>query len=121
VSAGLWCAVAAVGGCGALARFLIDGAIGSRLRRPFPFGTLVINLSGAFLLGLLAGLDLAPDGLLLAGTATIGSYTTFSTWMLESQRMTEEGGARGAALNLLGSLVLGVAFAALGRTIGARL
>jgi fluoride exporter len=121
VNVGLWCAVAAVGGCGAVARFLLDGAIGSRVGRPFPFGTLTINLSGAFLLGLLTGLDLTPDALLVAGTATIGSYTTFSTWMLESQRLTEDGDARGAAVNLLFSLVIGVAAAALGRTIGAAL
>jgi CrcB protein len=121
VSVGLWCAVAAVGGCGAVARFLIDGAIGARLRRSFPFGTLAINLSGALLLGLLTGLRLTPDGLLVAGTAAIGSYTTFSTWMLESQRLTEDGEVRGAALNLLGSLVLGAALAALGRLIGGHL
>ena len=121
MSAGLWCAVAGVGGAGAIARFLLDGAIGARIGRPFPFGTLVINLSGAFLLGLLTGLNLTPDGLLIAGTATIGSYTTFSTWMLESQRLTEDGDARGAAVNLLLSLVLGVGMAALGRIIGAHL
>jgi CrcB protein len=121
VTAGLWCAVAGVGGCGAIARFLLDGAIGARVRRPFPFGTLAINLSGSFLLGLLTGLDLTPDSLLIAGTATIGSYTTFSTWMLESQRLAEDGDARGAAVNLLFSLVVGVAAAALGRTIGAHL
>jgi CrcB protein len=121
VSAGLWCAVAAVGGGGALVRFLLDGAVGERLGRRFPFGTLAINLSGAFLLGLLTGLRLAPDALLVAGTATIGSYTTFSTWMLESQRLTEDGDPRGAALNLLGSLVAGVAAAALGRALGVQL
>lgn len=121
MSLGLWLAVAAVGGCGAVVRFLIDGAIGGRVERPFPFGTFAINLSGAFLLGILTGLGLAPNALLVAGTATIGSYTTFSTWMLESQRLTEEGDARGAAVNLLLSLVLGAALAALGRTIGAAL
>lgn len=118
---GLWCAVAAVGGCGALARFLLDASIGGRLGRAFPFGTLVINLSGAFVLGLLTGASLAPDTLLVAGTATIGSYTTFSTWVLESQRLTEDGALRAAAVNLLLSIVIGVAAAALGRTIGAQL
>jgi CrcB protein len=121
VTVALWCAVAGVGGAGAVARFLLDGSIGGRIGRPFPFGTLVINLSGAFVLGLLTGLDLAPDALLIAGTATIGSYTTFSTWMLESQRLAEDGDARGAAVNLLFSLVVGVAMAALGRMIGAHL
>jgi fluoride exporter len=121
VTVGLWCAVAGVGGCGAVARFLLDGAIGARVGGPFPFGTLAINLSGAFLLGLLTGLGLTPNALLIAGTATIGSYTTFSTWMLESQRLTEDGDARGAAVNLLLSLSAGVAMAALGRTIGVHL
>ncbi|HET9123899.1 MAG TPA: fluoride efflux transporter CrcB [Solirubrobacteraceae bacterium] len=121
MTVGLWLAVAAVGGCGAVARFLLDSAIGARVGRPFPFGTFTINLSGAFLLGILTGLDLTPAALLVAGTATIGSYTTFSTWMLESQRLTEEGDARGAALNLLVSLVLGAAVAALGLMIGAHL
>jgi CrcB protein len=59
--------------------------------------------------------------LLVAGTATVGSYTTFSTWVLESQRLTEDGDARGAAVNLLFSIVVGVAAAALGRTIGTHL
>ena len=118
---GLWCAVGAVGGAGAIARFLLDTAVAGRLGRRFPFGTLLINLSGAFVLGLLTGAGLAPDDLLVAGTATIGSYTTFSTWMLESQRRTEEGDVRGPAFNLLFSLLAGVGAAALGRLIGAAL
>ena len=118
MSAGVWAAVAGVGGVGALARFLIDGAIGRRAGRTFPVGTLVVNLSGAFVLGLLTGLALTGDALLIAGTATIGSYTTFSTWMLESQRLVEDGDARAAALNVFGSLVAGVAAAALGKAIG---
>jgi fluoride exporter len=121
VTIGLWCAVAGVGGCAAIARFLIDGAIGARVRGSFPFGTLAVNLSGALSLGILTGLDLTPDALLIAGTATIGSYTTFSTWMLESQRLVEDGDGRGAAGNLLVSLALGAGLAALGRTIGAHL
>jgi CrcB protein len=121
VTFGLWCAVGAVGGCGAVARFLLDATVGARFGRAFPLGTLVINLTGAFALGLLSGAGLAPNTLLVAGTATIGSYTTFSTWMFESQRLAEDGGGRGAAVNLLCSIVVGVAAAALGRTIGARL
>jgi fluoride exporter len=118
MSLGVWAAVAGAGGAGAIARFLLDEAIGRRADRPFPFGTLVINLTGSFVLGLLSGLALTGDALLIAGTATIGSYTTFSTWMLESERLVEEGDVRPAALNLFGSLVAGVAAAALGRAIG---
>ena len=119
MSPGLWAAVAGLGGIGAVSRFLLDGLIAQRLSRDFPFGTLAINLSGAFLLGLLTGLALTGDALLLAGTATLGSYTTFSTWMLETQRLGEEGDVRGAAGNVVLSLVAGVGAAALGHAIGA--
>jgi CrcB protein len=87
----------------------------------FPAGTLAVNASGAFLLGLLTGLALNGESLLLAGTASIGSYTTFSTWMLESQRLTESGDQVNAGANLIVSLGAGLAAAALGRLIGSHL
>ncbi len=114
----LWAAVALLGGAGSTVRFLIDGLASEALARAFPIGTLLVNLSGSVLLGLLTGLALGGDAYLLAGTATIGSYTTFSTWSLESQRMAEEGSRWLTAANVLASLVLGVAAAALGRAIG---
>ena len=117
----VWAGVVLLGGAGAVLRFLIDRAISRRVARPFPFGTLTVNLSGAVLLGLLAGLTLSYHVSLLAGTAFVGSYTTFSTWMLETQRLTEERQYRKAALNIAVSLVLGVAAAALGRRLGAQL
>jgi fluoride exporter len=113
-----WIAVTLVGGCAAVARFVIDGAVARRFVANFPFGTLVVNLSGAFLLGLLSGLALSAETLLIAGTATVGSYTTFSTWMLETDRLSESGALLAAAANIIVSLVLGVALAALGRTVG---
>jgi CrcB protein len=116
-----WLAVAALGGSGALARFLLDGAIGSRFAGDFPLGTFAVNVSGSLLLGLLSGLGLSGDALLLAGTATLGSYTTFSTWMLESHKLAEDADLRGAALNLLVSLGVGIAAVALGHAIGAGL
>lgn len=115
----LWTAVVLVGGTGSVVRFLVDGAIAAG--RDFPFGTLTINISGALILGLLTGLALGHDQALLAGTAAVGSYTTFSTWMLETQRLTEERQHRKAVLNVVVSLVLGVGAAALGRLIGAGL
>ncbi len=66
----------------------------------------------------MAGLALSTDAALIVGTATIGSYTTFSTWMFETDRLAESGALRAAAANLVVSIVLGVALAALGRTIG---
>jgi CrcB protein len=113
----LWVAVLLIGGCGSVARFLLDTAIAGRLGRDFPYGTLAVNLSGAFVLGLLTGLALSHDAGLLAGTAAVGSYTTFSTWMYETQRLDEERQHRSAALNVVASVVLGVAAAALGRAL----
>jgi fluoride exporter len=117
----VWVAVTVIGGAGSAARFYVDGIVAASSGRDFPYGTLVVNLSGAVILGLISGLALAGDAALLAGTAAVGSYTTFSTWMLETQRLTEERQHRKAALNIVVSLVLGVAAAALGRLIGAQL
>jgi CrcB protein len=117
----LWVAVGALGGCGGIARFLLDGLVSERIAGRFPAGTLAVNLSGAVLLGLLAGLALHGHALLLAGTALLGSYTTFSTWMLESHRLGEDGHWRSLALNLAGSLLLGLAGVALGRALGGAL
>lgn len=116
----LWFGVVLVGGCGAVLRLVVDGAVGARLGREFPYGTLVVNVSGALILGLLTGLALGDDEALLAGTAAVGSYTTFSTWMFETQRLDEERQHRAAGGNVAVSLMLGVAAAALGRWIGMR-
>jgi fluoride exporter len=121
VSVLLWAAVMLIGGTGSVLRFLVDGSVGATAGRDFPVGTLVVNISGAVILGLLTGLALSHDAALLAGTAAVGSYTTFSTWMLETQRMAEERQRRSVLLNVIVSLVLGVAAAALGKLIGAYL
>jgi len=121
VNAALWAGVVVIGGMGSVVRFFADGLVSSAVGRDFPFGTMVINISGAVILGLLTGLTLGSDAALLAGTAAVGSYTTFSTWMLETQRLAEERQHRKAVLNVVVSLVLGVAAAALGRLIGAQL
>ena len=118
MSALTWIGVAALGGAAAVLRFVVDGAVAARSDAELPVGTLAVNLSGAFVLGLVAGLALHGDALLLAGTATLGSYTTFSTWMLETQRLVDDGEGRAAALNLVLSLAAGVAAAALGRALG---
>jgi len=114
----VWCAVVIIGGAGSVLRFLVDRAVASRSGRDFPFGTLVINLSGALILGFLTGLALSKDQALLAGTAAVGSYTTFSTWMFETERLAEDRELGRAGANVLVSLVLGVAAAALGKWIG---
>ena len=117
----VWVAVVLIGGAGSVLRFYVDGIVTSAIGRDFPYGTLAVNLSGAVLLGLITGLALTGNAALLAGTAAVGSYTTFSTWMLETQRLTEERQYRKAVLNIVVSLVLGVAAAELGRLIGVHL
>ena len=121
MTAVLWAGVAVLGGVGAVLRFLVDGAVSARLGRSFPYGTLIVNLSGALVLGLLTGLSLGHEESLLAGTAVVGSYTTFSTWMFETQRLGEDRQVPLLVANLGVSLVAGVLAAAAGRWIGLRL
>jgi fluoride exporter len=121
MSLGVWIGVGLLGGVGALLRFFVDGLVATRLGRDFPLGTFVVNVSGAAILGLLVGLGVSGDALVLAGTATLGSYTTFSTWMLESQRLVEDGELAIAAGNLLVSLAVGLGAVALGRFVGGHL
>lgn len=114
----VWVGVAMLGGCGALARFGLTLLVADRLHPHLPLGTMAVNVSGAFLLGLLAGTSLGGDGRLLLGAGAIGSYTTFSTWMLETQRVGEAGRRRLAVTNILLSIALGLGAAALGRVLG---
>lgn len=121
MSDGVWIGVALLGGFGAVARFTLDGLASQWFGRSLPFGTFVINVTGAFLLGLATGTALSHDASELLGTGTIGSYTTFSTWMLETHRLGEDGQVAPGIANILLSLLLGVAAAAVGRVIGAHL
>ena len=86
-----WVGVAVFGAFGAVARFRVDAAVSARLPSDFPIGTLVVNLSGAVPLGLLVGAAVPHRALLVLGTGFLGGYTTFSTWMVESERLGEVG------------------------------
>ena len=101
-----WIGVAALGALGALGRFTVDGAVSARWPSDFPSGTLVVNLSGGFVLGLLVGLGL------------LGGYTTFSTWMVETERLGEAGEWRLMWSNLLGPMLIGLAATGLGWILG---
>jgi CrcB protein len=114
----LWLGVAALGGLGAVARYAVSTAVARRGKGWFPWSTLAVNLSGTVVLGLLAGLALKGDALTLVGGSLLGSYTTFSTWMLDSERVAETHGGRAQAANLVGSLLLGLIAVALGRALG---
>ena len=118
-----------IGGlCGTLARYLLDAWITDATRAAFPWGTLVINLSGSFAIGVLFVLTV-ERGTLPAelraplGIGFLGGYTTFSTFMLESLRLAEGGAWPLALANIAGSMILGlgavIAGVALARAIAA--
>ncbi len=113
-----------IGGfAGAVARRVVDVWVTERTATTFPFGTLVINLSGSFLLGLLFAWAMERDVLPTAIRAPLmigflGAYTTFSTWMLESWRLVEDGAWALAAVNLAGSVLLGLVAVVAGLAIG---
>lgn len=111
------------GGLGAGTRFIVDGLVRSRLRSALPAGTILINLTGSFLLGLVAGaviVHAAPAELqAVAGTGFLGGYTTFSTASFETVRLVQSGRTGLALLNGVGSLVGAVAAAAAGLALGA--
>ncbi len=103
---------------GAAARYLVDGAVQSRHQRGFPFGTLLINVSGSLLLGLLLGAaargHTSAHLLAFAATGVCGGFTTFSTFSYETVLLGEDGRSRAAVLNVVASVGLGLLAAALG-------
>ena len=118
--------VAVGGGAGAALRFVLDGlvkgrVVGSRFAG-FPVGTLLINVSGSFVLGVLTGLGQAgtipASTVAVLGTGMMGGYTTFSTASVETVQLLRSGKPRLAVLNGLGMLVVSVGAAALGLWIG---
>jgi fluoride exporter len=123
MTAPAWLAVAALGGLMAIARFVVDSSVATRLTvrwlgDDFPLGTLAVNLSGAVVLGVLAGAALSGSAYTIVAGGGVGTYTTFSTWMLESHRAGEGGDARVLWANIAVSLVAGLSAVALGHWIG---
>ena len=111
------------GFAGAISRYLVDGLVSDRTGGGFPWGTLVVNATGSFLLGLLfamtaerAILPAEIRGPVMIGF--IGAYTTFSTYMLESWILIEGGSNLPALANLGGSIVIGLVAVAAGLIIG---
>jgi CrcB protein len=113
-----WIAVGLLGGVAAAARFVIDAEIVARADSEFPLGILAVNLGGALALGVVAGAALHGEALTIVAGGAIGSFTTFSTWILDSHRLAEDGLARLAWLNIGLSLAAGFAAVALGHWLG---
>lgn len=111
---------------GAIARRVVDVVVTERAGSAFPLGTFVINLSGSFVLGLLFAWAMERDVLPVSIRAPVmigflGAYTTFSTWMLESWRLVEDGAWPLAILNLAGSVALGLVAVVAGLAVGRQL
>ena len=116
-----WIAVGLLGGIAAGARFLIDFEIGLRAHGPFPVGILAVNLSASLVLGIVAGTTLHGDALAIVAGGGIGSFSTFSTWILDSHRLGAAGLPQVAWLNIAASILLGFAAVALGHLVGTQL
>ena len=117
MSAATWIGIGLLGGLGAVARVVLGAAVDARARSAFPWGTLAVNVSGAFALGALVGAGLGGEGYTLAATGFLGAFTTFSTWVVDSRLL----GSRLGAANLAAALVLGLLAAWLGRELAALL
>jgi CrcB protein len=115
--------VLVAGACGAVARFVVDGAITSRVRGRLRVGTFVINVSGAFLLGVITGFTsvrVAPwldDFATVLGTGLLGGYTTFSTDEWQTLLLRRQGaGVHGLVIG--SGVVVSLALGALGIWLG---
>jgi CrcB protein len=118
-------AVAAGGSLGAVARMFVASLCGRMFETTFPVGTFVINISGSFFLGwflaVIGGRIMVSDTTRLAvAVGFVGAYTTFSTYMYESDALIAKGAGLKAASNLVGSVVLGLVAVRVGAWLGAR-
>lgn len=118
MSAAAWVAVGLLGGVAAAARFVLDYEISVRSEGAFPLGILAVNLLGALAIGVAAGSALGGEAATIVSGGVIGSFTTFSTWILDSHRLASDGRGDLAWLNIGLSLVAGFAAVALGQALG---
>lgn len=113
------------GGLGSLARYILGTAIMSRFGGKFPLGTMIINVTGSFAIGVLMTLFTErfqphPYWRFVLVIGFLGGYTTFSSFEYESFRAVREGGSMLGLLNIVGSVVLGFAAVWAGAVLAAR-
>jgi len=113
------------GGVGSLARYLVGSAVMTRFVTRFPLGTLVVNVSGSFLIGLLMTLlterfQPHPNWRLVLVVGFLGGYTTFSSFEWETYAAVREGGFWIGLANVVGSVTLGYAAVWLGAVLARR-
>jgi CrcB protein len=111
-------AVALAAGAGAVLRYLVDQIVQHHRRGDFPYGTVVVNVTGSLLLGLVTGLalhhGLGTTATVIIGTGLAGGYTTLSTWAWETVALAETGELLEASVNILASFAAGLAAASAG-------
>jgi CrcB protein len=117
VSPLLFLAAALAGGLGAMLRYLVDLGVARFAGRRFPWGILVVNVTGSFALGLLT--TALPDAAFVLGAGLLGGYTTFSTAMLDTVALWRDGERPASAFDAIGMLLLGLAAAGAGLAVGA--
>jgi CrcB protein len=113
------------GATGSLTRYLVGTAIMARVGVRFPLGTVVINITGSFIIGLLMTLfterlDPHPNLRLLLVTGFLGGYTTFSSFEWETLSLVQDGSRWLGLLNVVGSVLLGYIAVWLGAAIAGK-
>lgn len=104
---------------GANARYLVGLWAANRFNAAFPYGTLIVNITGSFILGFLITLTterltISPEARLLLAVGFLGSFTTFSSFTVESMALLRESGFWTGLLNILANNLIGLLFAAIG-------
>lgn len=118
----LFLVIAVAGGAGAVCRFVLDGLLTSLSEADFPWPTVLINITGSLLLGLITGFavsGLLPEAWrLVLGTGFLGGYTTFSTASVDTVRLLQQRRWTAGMVHGLGTLVIAVGAAGLGLGLG---
>jgi fluoride exporter len=121
----IWFGISAAGALGAVLRYLVDGFVHDRTSGRFPFGILVVNVTGCLVAGLAMGLletgVVSPDTKLLLGTGFAGSFTTMSTYTYETVALAEHDLVPQSVVYLVGSVAAGLLAAGIGLVVGSHL
>jgi CrcB protein len=122
----MYLAIAAGGALGTMGRYFLSGVIADAFGQTFPWGTLIVNVSGSFVIGLFGALT-GPDGRFLVSGMTrqfvmigiCGGYTTFSSFSIQTLNLANDGEWLYAGANIAGSVVLCLVFVWIGAAVGA--
>lgn len=118
-----WIAFLLAAGVGACARFLLATLVQQRVGGERPWGTFTVNVAGSLAAGLVAGSvihhGLGSQASTVLAVGLLGSFTTFSTFTYESVRLIETGAWKVASANVVGTMLGGIAAAAVGLAIAA--